>query len=394
MIPRILIQHENHNLYSWIQNEIKQLQSNSLSEKVFWILNDMHDFPICDTCCKKLNSDHFRGIRRGYVKYCSLKCKSSSPKIKQKIKQKNNSKSIEQKQIEINKRLATYNRHKAEDPEFVKRKQEKSVATRKKNHGEDYTGRKKCQKTLESRYGVSNPMKIKEVKDHIKQHNLETYGVEWHIASSEIREKSKQTYQKNYGVDNPFAAKEIIEQIKQHNLENYGVEYNWQREDVKQHIRETNKQRYGYENAVQNPEIRSKMASNIKYDGKSFDSYPEVCLYIWLIDNNLPFEFQSNASFKYVFNGKNHIYCPDFKVGDIYFEIKGDHFFKDDGTMQNPYDHSQDSLYEAKHQCMLQNNVVILRSNEYAMFILYIEKTYGKDFYNKIKNQCNLKFKV
>ena len=155
---------------------------------------------------------------------------------REKAKQTNASKSVEQKKKEAEKRLATFNRHKDEDPDFIRRIQEKSVTTRKKNNGEDYTGRKKCWKTIKDRYGVSNPMSIKEVQDHMKQHNLETYGVEWHITAPEIREKSRQTTRENYGVDNPFAAKEIIEQIKQHNLDNYGVEYNWQREDVKQHI--------------------------------------------------------------------------------------------------------------------------------------------------------------
>lgn len=63
----------------------------------------------------------------------------------------------------------------------------------------------------------------------------------------------------------------------------------------------------------------------------------------------------------YKHDGKEHFYMPDFKVRDELIEIKGDHFFKEDGTMQNPYDHSQDGLYEAKHQCMIKNNVTILK---------------------------------
>jgi len=79
--------------------------------------------------------------------------------------------------------------------------------------------------------------------------------------------------------------------MKQSNLEKYGVKHNWQRDDVKQHIKDTNKRLYGYESPMQNPEIRSRMMSNIKYDGRSFDSYPELCFYIWLTDNDMPFEF-------------------------------------------------------------------------------------------------------
>ena len=40
---------------------------------------------------------------------------------------------------------------------------------------------------------------------------------------------------------------------------------------------------------------------------------------------------------------------PDFKLNDKFVEPKGAHFFKEDGTMQNPFDHTQDAHYEAKH---------------------------------------------
>lgn len=57
-------------------------------------------------------------------------------------------------------------------------------------------------------------MHMQSTKDKLMKYNLETYGVEWHIAASEIREKSKHTCQKNYGVDNPFQSKEIQDRIK------------------------------------------------------------------------------------------------------------------------------------------------------------------------------------
>lgn len=314
---------------------------------------------------------------------------------REKAKQTNNSKSSEQRQKEIDKRLATYNKHKEEDPEFIKRIQEKSINTRKKNNGEDYTGRRKCQRTLKEHYGVENPMQIEEVKEHRKQYNKEQYGVEWHIASKEIREKSRQSCQNHYGVDNPLQAQEVIDKIKQHNLDNYGVEYNWQREDVKQSIRNTNKEKYGYESAMQNPDIRAKASMNIHYDGRSFDSYPELCIYIWLVDNNIPFEYQPKIVLPYEYNGVQHFYMPDFKIYDILYEVKGDHFFKDKNINEQmicPYNRSLDALYEIKHQCMLKNNVVIMTSSIYRMFILYVEQTKGEDFYEKIKQQKQQNF--
>ena len=36
--------------------------------------------------------------------------------------------------------------------------------------------------------------------------------------------------------------------------------------------------------------------------------------------------------------------------------------------------------YEMKHQCMLINNVKILRSAEYSKFLDYVSSKYGKDY--------------
>ena len=68
-------------------------------------------------------------------------------------------------------------------------------------------------------------------------------------------------------------------------------------------------------------------------------------------------------------------------------EVKGDHFFKEDGTMQNPYDHSQDELYEAKHQCMLSNGVDVWRYKQYHKCIDYVKDKYGKDYLKSFKNK-------
>lgn len=74
---------------------------------------------------------------------------------------------------------------------------------------------------------------------------------------------------------------------------------------------------------MQNPKIRAQSQRNIQYDSISFDSYPELCLYFWLKDNNIPFEYQPKMSFKYEYEGKIHLYCPDFKIYDLFYEIKG-----------------------------------------------------------------------
>lgn len=55
--------------------------------------------------------------------------------------------------------------------------------------------------------------------------------------------------------------------------------------------------------------------------------------------------------------------------------------------MINPYDRSMDDIYEAKHLCMLEHDVLILTEKDYSRYIKYIRQTYGSDFLRKLKNK-------
>ena len=145
--------------------------------------------------------------------------------------------------------------------------------------------------------------------------------------------------------------------------------------------------RYGYVSPMQSPLIRSKARSKYTYDNNIFDSKIEMCFYIWLRDNNVSFIFKPHITFSYEFDGKIHFYIPDFKVDDYYVELKGNQFFKKDGTMQNPFDHSLDALYEAKHQCMIRNNVKIIKQSDCEIYINYVNNKYGKKFCKQFKVQ-------
>ena len=63
---------------------------------------------------------------------------------------------------------------------------------------------------------------------------------------------------------------------------------------------------------------------------------------------------------------------PDFKVENKLYEIKGDQFLKPDGTWQCPYNHLVDDVYEAKHQCLIKNNVNILYKEDYKKYLNYV----------------------
>lgn len=60
-----------------------------------------------------------------------------------------------------------------------------------------------------------------------------------------------------------------------------------------------------------------------------------------------------------------HKYHPDFLINDKLYEVKGDQFFEGN-KMICPYDRNnyKDELAEAKHQCMIKNNIIILKGDD------------------------------
>ena len=195
-----------------------------------------------------------------------------------------------------------------------------------------------------------------------------------------------------YGVSTYLKSEACKAHLKQHNIETYGVEHNWQREDVKKKIKDTNLKKYGVEYAMQSHDVRVRSQMRYTYDNKHFDSLPEIAMYVWLEDHDIPFEYQPDLKFEFVYDNVTHFYHPDFKIGDDLYELKGRHFFKNKDVstcvMVNPYDHAFDALYEAKHQCMLKNCVKILTDDDYKIYLDYLNQKFTPE---KIKSFRNTK---
>lgn len=81
------------------------------------------------------------------------------------------------------------------------------------------------------------------------------------------------------------------------------------------------------------------MRRKYTYDGSTFDSADELAYYIWLQDNGIKFEYHNWHFFEFKFKGSVYRYFPDFYLSDedVYLEVKGDHFFREDGTMFCPF---------------------------------------------------------
>ena len=148
--------------------------------------------------------------------------------------------------------------------------------------------------------------------------------------------------------------------------------------DIMEKACATSEERYGYEHYVQSIEYHKNKKHKFhseKYPGLTFDSTWEVKVYEFCKDNNIPIEYSPTISYKYMYDGQVWTYHPDFLINGKVYEIKGDHFFKYNESsgkedMFCPYRNPKWSdeqyawvcgKFEAKHQCMIKNNVRIMR---------------------------------
>lgn len=380
----------------------------SFVQKLYHYLNDDHELYL--GCCEECgNRCKFKTFNTGYFRFCSVKCKSKNTTVKNKTSQTRKNWTNEQKQEFSNKiSLSKLNVSDEQKQQSNKKREEtnlKRYGCRNVSQNEDIQKRTchnpnidKLKETLISKYG--------SLEEFYRQRGIkisETYNRKSDEEKQNIKLKRKNTNVERYGCDCNMNFCETREKIIRKridtygSLENYYIEhgkkvsetYNLKTDEEKQQIKtkiiETNNRIYGYDYYFQTPEFKDYMKSmNMQLYGvehytqskdyhkqkchkfystlthETYDSSWEMILAEYCFSNGIKYEYQPPIHFKYVYNNKIHIYQPDFLIGDKLYEVKGDHFFKD-GKMINPYDRTQDDLYESKHQCMLQNSIIILK---------------------------------
>lgn len=139
-------------------------------------------------------------------------------------------------------------------------------------------GQKEKEKVFLEKYGVDNPMKIKEIQQKVVETTLERHGYRYTFEKEDFQEDKKQICLKKYGVEHQLQSQEIKDKVVKTNLEKYGTEYGLQNEEIKNKIKETNLEKYGFEHATQNEEIKEKIAqTNLKrYGFRSPTQNPEI----------------------------------------------------------------------------------------------------------------------
>ena len=298
------------------------------TQKLFhYFYNDFElKLGLCPVCGKRCN---FETFSHGYKKHCSYKCAQQNEDTQNKIMSTN---------------LKRYG---------VKRAAQSDIC------------KNKSMKTNLEKYGVEHHTQSSIVKEKIKQTCLDRYGVENPTKTIGVQEKMKQTCLDRYGVENFSQCDEFKQKYKNTMIQTYGVEHYSKTKDYVSKCQSTNLKRYGVISYAQSNEFIKYHKKRIEYDNLTFDSSWEVEVYKFCQEHNIPCEYQPNIQFEYEYDGKKHIYQPDFLINGKIYEVKGDQFFDGD-KMICPYDRNDynDAIAESKHQCMKNNGVIILRKRE------------------------------
>lgn len=258
----------------------------------------------------------------------------------------------------------------------------------------------KKSKTTFEHYGVTSPQKSKIVQNKTKNTCLKKYGVENPSQSNLIKQKKidkvkslnplcinvfqlksvktkiKETCLEKFGVENPQQSKIIKEQVKKTNIQRYGNSCCLLNKEIKQKSINTLLEKYGVESYSQTKDFHSKSIKLYKYDDQTFDSLPELALWIYAKDNNLHIE-RLPIKIEYYFEGKVHYYFPDFRLENKLIEIKNDYLYKKmliENTVAN-----------AKLKCIIANNIEIWLPKQYNFVIKYCINKYGKHFKDQFK---------
>ena len=195
-----ILKKENSHILKWIKENTPEKLKNGnykLSTIIYWILNNMDDFPKCQKCGKYLGINQNIRFFQGYKKYCR-NCATHSDESNEKRKQTN---------------LTKYG---VENP-FSNYEIKEKIKT----------------KNIE-KYGINCPAKSIENINKIKKENLEKYGVENYQSTEEFKNKIKETCQKKYGTNNFFKTEQFKTKSKTTLLKKYGVDHNMKSKEVQQ----------------------------------------------------------------------------------------------------------------------------------------------------------------
>lgn len=257
---------------------------------------------------------------------------------------------------------------------------------------------KQIEKINMERYGVKNQSFRPEILEKIEKSNLEKYGTKAPAQNEFIKNKMYDTWEAKYGNRQYFKSEDFKNKSTLTCLRHWGVDHPWKSKEGWSLAKEGFLKKYGVENASQIKEFQDKKSKRYFYKNLYFDSSIELELYIYCEDYNIPFTYKPDA-LSYTYEGKIHKYYPDFIINGRYVEVKGNilldennHLIPHPGEIKNLSKEDleyQRNLLKAKEECMINNNVYILKekSEDHLRIKDYIYNRYGNKYIASFKKK-------
>ena len=314
----------------------------SIFARLFCLKNNLTEQPTCQTngCNNKV---HWNKNKREFFHHCSNKCKNKDPIVQEKMQQ------TTMKHFGV--------KHSAQSQEIQSKQRSTSMAKYSVEYASQTPEFRECVKqTCLKKFNAPSTFQSKEIQEKIRQTILERYNNKYFQSTDTFKKQCQNTWFSHFGVNHPMRSDEIKEKVHQTHISKWGCWYCQTSEFAK----------------------KSHMPyMNPKYPDMTFATSWEFKVFDFLTENQIPFEYQPAISIPYEYEGTHHTYHPDFKVGDRIVEVKGDQFFRINeetrkeemfcpwrGDLSDEEYEFKCGKEEAKHQCMIANNVIILREKE------------------------------
>ena len=234
--------------------------------------------------------------------------------------------------------------------------------------------------TMQQKYGCDNIMHCEEGLQKQKQAVKEKYGVEYASQNPLVKEKHRKTIEAKVS-ENPDYWDDKKNKRARTYLKKYGTEH--PQKDMGlglQKRKNTHLRKYGVEWYTQTHECHKSRKKHLQYGNLAFDSLWEKKVYQFCKEHGIACEYQPDISFNYTCHGTTHVYKPDFRINGVLYEVKGDQFFRVNESTgeeemycpfrgRNMSDSEYELLcerYEAKHKCIRENGIRILRGKDIA----------------------------
>jgi very-short-patch-repair endonuclease len=231
----------------------------SVYERMYWIRNDLTEFPMC-SCGKRVK---FNVNSRSYVRFCSSKCMANDDEV---IRKRIETSEQRFGKGNYNNREQAHRVLRNRSEEEVRSATEKGRSTRLERYGDEgYNNPDKIKQTNLERHGHEHAFQSEEVKQKIVDTKVERYGSGSYVNP----EKAKTTKSERYG----DARYNNMDQVKKTKLERYEDPFynnskqisetkqnhtEEQKDEINQKRIQTNIERFGSEHPQQNLIIRKK----------------------------------------------------------------------------------------------------------------------------------------